>query len=647
MDFRDFHVKGEKRPNKELEARPRWWLEEENLKIAQSVSAALEVISKDQNERLKQYLISTRLYGNLGVSGPSGTSFSKLSSTHPVLKDKISYNVVQSAVDTIVSKTTKNRPKPLALTNGGSYKEQRKAKKLNRFTEGVFYEQKAYEKGEVQMLDGCIWGDGPMHVYATDEDRVGWERVLPHELWVDKLEAFYGEPRNLHRCKDVDREVASAFVTKLHKGSPKLLKELLKAVAQAPAARPDAHGTYGTVSDLITIRESWHLPSGKDTGDGRHVLTIEGATLFAEEWKRRRFPFTKFTWSRRRHGYWGQGLAEQLQPIQLEVNKLMTIIQRSFHLGGTFKVLLENGSKIVKEHLNNDVGALVMYSGTKPDYIVPPLVPPEIYRHLQTLRDAAYEQAGISQLSASSQLPQGVESGKAMRTLNNIESERFISIGHAYERFYMDAAALSIETAKEIAARHKGHYMVKVPGRVYFEDLDWSDVDLEEDCFVMQVMPISSLPNDPAGRLETVQEYIQAGFFTPRQGKKLMDFPDLEAAEGLQAASEDYLTKILDLILDEGVYTPPDQFDDLELGRVMALEYYQRGKASDLEEEKLEMLIRFVGQIDARKAAAQKQLQEQQTAQQMQQAQAGVQPQAEPEPPPTSDIIPNVPGMQQ
>ena len=37
----------------------------------------------------------------------------------------------------------------------------------------------------------------------------------------------------------------------------------------------------------------------------------------------------------------------------------------------------------------------------------------------------------------------------------------------------------------------------------------------------------------PAGRLATIQEYIQAGFITPRQGRRAIDFPDLETIESL------------------------------------------------------------------------------------------------------------------
>ena len=42
-------------------------------------------------------------------------------------------------IDTIVSKVTKNKPKPTFLTDGGDWDLQQKAKKLTKYCEGIFY----------------------------------------------------------------------------------------------------------------------------------------------------------------------------------------------------------------------------------------------------------------------------------------------------------------------------------------------------------------------------------------------------------------------------------------------------------------------------------------------------------------------------
>jgi hypothetical protein len=354
-------------------------------------------------------------------------------------------------------------------------------------------------------------------------------------------------------------------------------------------------GFSRNVSDQVTVVESWRLPSVKGSKDGKHTISIQDCVLFDEVYEKDHFPFANFKWCKRLNGYWAQGAAEQIQNIQLEINKILWIIQRSYHLAGSFKVLLENGSKIVKEHLNNDVGAIINYSGTQPTYITPPVIPVEYYGHLQTLKQSAYEQLGVSQLSASSKKPEGLDSGKALREFNDIESERFMAIGKAYEDFYLQLGKLAVDCAREIAL--DDDYEVGAVTDDTYVKINWREVDLDEDSCTMQIFPISSFSNDPAARLQEVQEYVQAGFISPRQARRLFDFPDLKQIEELANSKENYLHKILEQIVDDGIYTPPEPYDDLELALQLGLEYYSKGKLENLEDERLELLRQFTDSV--------------------------------------------------
>lgn len=557
--------------------------------------------------------------------GISGMNYSRILAVQNALRERITYNLVQSVIDTVAAKVAENKPKPYFLTSGGDHKVQRKAKKMNQFVDGIFYENKAYDVGGLAFRDGCIWGDGVLHVFAKHE-RVAYERVLSSELYVDEVEAQYGNPRSMHRVKNIDRGELEGFFP----GKKALIND-------ADRASPEESGERANISDMVTVRESWHLPSSPDAKDGRHILTIDGAALTPmETWKHDFFPFARFTWCPKPLGYWSQGLAEQMQNIQLEVNKLLWVIQRSMHLAGSFKVFLQNGSKIVKEHINNDIGGIVNYAGQPPIFYTPQVVPPEYYQHLGTLIQRGYEQGGVSQLSAAAKKPEGLNSGKALREFNDQQVDRFRTIGRYNDRMYLDLARLSIAVAKDIAEENGGHYKVTVPGKKFLQEVDWRDIALEDDDYVMQCFPVSSLPSDPAGRLQTIQEYIQAGMLSTRQGKRLLDFPDLEQVEGLANAAEEVLTEVLDNIVDEGDYAPPEPTDDLALAKELVLEYLARGRMQKLEPERLEMLRCFSTQVDELLKL---------TEPQPGPAPTAVQPQAQAAPPPTSDLIQNVPGM--
>lgn len=604
----------------------RWWLARKEDRAA-SVAAVVNQISDFNTRRYAQYQTSARLYGNASILGMNQVLGQRGISTPAVLKDKVSYNIVQSTVDTITSKMAKNKPKPLFLTSGGDYKLQRKAKKLDKFVEGIFYANDAYSLGNKVFRDSCILADGFIHVF-DHYGRVQWDRTLAPEIYVDWMDGFYGKPRQMHLVKRVDREVlADLFSSKA------------RMIREANSADTEAGGIFENISDQLTVVESWHLPSGPEATDGLHTINLAQGNLFEEEWTRQTFPFAKMTWSDRVNGYFGQSLAEQIQNIQLEVNKILWIISRSFHLAGTFKILMERGSRVVKEHINNDLGPIVEYTGTEPKYIVPPVVPVEYYSQLQNLKTSAYEQAGISQLSSSSQKPAGLNSGKALREFNDLETDRFQTVGQAYEKMYLDLSRESINTGRDIYSQTK-KFSVAVPGKKFIETIDWKDIDLEDDEFFMKIFPVSSLPTDPAGRLQTIQEYIQAGFITPRTGRRLLDVPDLEQIEDLQNATEEYLHMILEKIVDEGKYTPPDPEDDLQLAAELALLYYAQGKCNGLEPEKLEMLRRFMIQVKALMAKAM-------TPPPGAAPPGGPGgPQAAPNPQPQSDLIQNVPGQQ-
>lgn len=622
MDFQDFASGG--KSNRKLPSNtPRAWWKLKGTDQADSISATLNALLHWQSSRINQSVISARLYGNMALLGVSGISYSQVGTQQHGLKERITYNVVQSVIDTLTSKMAKNKPKPYFLTSGGDYKAQRKAKKLNQFVEGVFYENDAYALGIDAFRDACVWGDGVIHVFEKN-GRVALERVPITELYVDEIEAFDGCPRQLHRVKQADRDVLKD-----------LFPEHKKDLNNANAAYQNQTGKFPNVADQVTIRESWHLPSGEDAKDGKHVISIDGAILFTEDWEHDYFPFARFSWCKKMWGYWAQGLCEQIQHIQMEINKLLWLVQRSFHMAGTFKVFLENGSKVVKEHLNNDIGVIINYTGQAPVFYVPQIVPKEIFEHLLTLKQNAYEQAGVSMLNATSEKPAGINSGKALREYEDINTDRFQTVGQAYQDFYLDIAKLAIGVIKDIA-EEEGDYEQQVPSKKFIKTINWKEIDLDEDAFIMQCYPVSSLPNDPAGRLQTIQEYIQAGYLSPREGRRLLDFPDLDQVESLANAEEEYLNEIFDNMIDDGIYTPPEPFDNLQLCMELAMLQYAQGKQQCMDEEKLELLRKFMGQVQMLQTLANPP----QPAPMMAPGAGASPPQAQPMQPPQSNLLP-------
>ncbi len=588
------------------EIRPRWWALEDDKRVdpkqlstdvANSIQATVDAFQKRQDARIRQLIVAARLYGNSSLLGVSGVSGSQMVAAPGAIKERLTDNVLQSIVDTSTARIGENKPRPYFLTDGGTYKLQRQAKKLNEFTQGLFYETKAYRLGSNAQRDAEVFGDGLIFV-TKKHDRVALERVLSAEVWIDEAEGVYGKPRQLHWVRAVDREELVQWVKNGQDGAE--LRRTLEAIYDATRAPLLTEGSPSVQADMVTVRESWHLRSGPTAKDGKHCISIDGHLIDPlTDWPHDFFPFARWQWCPRPMGYWSQGLCEQLQNKQLEVNKLLWFMQRSMQMAGTYKVLLENGSKIVSEHLNNEIGAIVKYTGTKPDWFVPNVVPPEYYQQYERIVETMYQRAGVPLQVATGQKPAGLNSGEAQRVYRDSTNEAMKTKEALNEDAFMDLARIAIAMAREIAEETGKGYEVRSPSGRILKTIRLTAKELDPSAWEMQCFPTSSLPKDPAGRLATIQEYIQAGFMSPRQGRRALDFPDLEAVESLANAAEDLVAMLLDGICDDGEYNPPEPTDNLGMAKEMVVEYINRGRAQGLEEDRMDMLRTFSVQVDA------------------------------------------------
>ncbi len=605
-----------------------WWLEANQDKAAAQMLTSAAYLKESQGYRYRQAAIYARLYGNQSLYSFAGANLSKMDQTLGLPQERPTFNIIQSVTDTLVSRITQSRPQPVFLTDNGDYKQRNLAKKLNNFILGEFYQTKAYELGAIALRDALVEGTGCIHTFETPDHKVGLERVLLTELLVDPNEAMYGEPRQLYRIKLMDRNVLIASF-------PKLKKKLEAAAVGYPDNSADSSKT---VSDLIMVVEGWHLRSGKNAKDGRHTLACSAGYLIDEEYIKDRFPFSFLHYAPRMLGFWAQGVAEQLMGTQMELNSILFTISRAIKLVGVPRVFQEESSKVVSAHHNNEIGVIVKFRGIKPTYEVAPCNAPELYAERDKLIQYGYQQSGVSALQASSQKPQGLDSGEAIRTYDDISTDRFAALSRRYDNMFIDLAYQIIDLAKDIA-EEQGEYSTVYPNKNGTKEIDLPKAALIQDSFVIQCFTQSSLPKDPAGRLAKVTEMVQSGMITLQEGRRLLDYPDLEQIEKLANAGEERIFAILDDIIETGKYTPPDPFMDLQLATTLTTQYINLYAPAKLEESKAQKLRDFFNQIQTIKQAAM------QPPPGMPAAPGQPTPQAAPEAPPTSPLVSNAVGQ--
>lgn len=602
----------------------KWWGVEATGKAkrdrAYHVFETVESIWDYQKYRETNNIRYARLYHNMEMVSLRAGMFARTASSGVNVANRVTLNVIKSCVDTVASKIAKNKPRPMFLTADGSWALQRKAKLLTKYLEGLFDFGGAYTEGKRSFVDSCVWGTGVMKIYSDpDKAKICFERIIPDEIIVDETEGRYQKPRQIFQLKLMFREVVTDMFPEFA-SEIKMAQSGLSAEEQRTCA-----------ADMIKVVEAWHLPSSTTSGDGRHSICVENCTLLDEEYTKDYFPFVFQRWTNKLLGFYGMGLAEELIGIQLEINKILRNIQLAQHLMAVPQVWLEANSHVVKAHVNNEFGGIKNYVGTPPIFMVPQAMSPEVYQHLWQLYQKSFEITGVSQLSASSVKPSGVTAAVALREMSDIETERFMLTAQSQEDFYMDAAYIAIDQTRDLYEMGN-NVTAKIKDGKFMRQIKWSEVDIDEDMYSMRIFPTSLLPSQPAGKLQKVQELMQAGFLDKDESLSLLDFPDTDKAVSLKTAARENIIRMIDAMLDEGKPQTVEPYMNIQLALQLSQNAYNEAKMQNAPQGRLDLLMNFMNDCGAKIAPQVAQMQMGQTP--------DMSPQASPQAPPQSELLP-------
>lgn len=507
--------------------------------------------------------------------------------------------MVYSCIDTLTSRITQDEPTPVFLTDASHYKERKVANQMNDFIAGEFYRCNVQELGPEAFRDCAQLGNGFIKILEKD-NRVALERTLETELLVDFNDAYYRKPRALIQTKLCDRGVMAE----------QMPDEAGKIYSAQGGTVDNSPQSTDTVSDQFIISEGWHLPSGKDTKDGRHVVACSEGILLNEPWTKSHFPFEKLDYNQNTVGWFSQGLAEILFPTQMEIYKMLIIASQCIEMTGVPKIVISELSKVLETAFNNNVSSIIKVKtmAEAPQFVNATSNNQEIYEYIKWLIENAYAIAGISSLSAAAQKPAGLNSGEAQRVFQDNQSIRFAALQKRYQQFHNGLAYKMIDKAVDIAKR-EGKYSTVYPGQDGTREIDFPLAGKElKDTYVIKCMTESALPKDPAGRQAKLSEMLAAQEISNQEFRRLSRLPDLEQSDQLAIALEERVLHDLDQIIEEGEkgYTPPDQFilDPTDLATTLTVQTINKYAVTDLEEEKMGLLMDYFTQIQVLKQAA-------------------------------------------
>lgn len=623
-----------------------WWNADKD-KAHLSVISVVNTIEADQHSATAQIKLYEVLYGDNRQGMGRASYLNRWQGAALNNAPKMAINIVQSCIDTLASKISSNKPKPQFVPNEGDWKLYSKAKMATDYLEGIWDACQVYPKAQRMFTDSLIYGISALYVNSKF-NKINVEYIMRDEIFVDEIDGRNEEPMQLHLKRFMSR-------AKLIKQYPKF-KDALKKI---PSVKTDAHNLVNhSVSDIIVCIESWHLPTSDDAGDGKYCMTVENCTLELTDYKHNEYPIVFFRPYQKPHDFCGRGLCETLFTLQMALNRTLRTIQLSQDMIGTPKVLLENGSSVNTDDVNDQVGQIIWYTGTPPQYITPPSVNPEIYQWAETVEQKAYQISGISQASAAGEKPKDVESAVAMESVADIEAGRFENMSISWNDFFMNLARVSMFVSEDLYTKHK-KLVIKLNRNNLVRQMDWGKLNWDEDKFGIQLFPINRLPHDPSGRLDAIQRLIQAGWIDETHGLRLLEMPDLSEETSLMISSLNLSDQMIASCLDDGEYMAPIPQMDLALARNQAKLSIVKATLQKYPEAHIALVIRFddeckqlqdlmaqQAQVEAQKAA----MQAQQTAQAQQPSAAPIgagAPLAQPMKTPRSAMLPNAPPQAQ
>lgn len=591
-------------PGGRMAGEERWWQRsgDELGHVVWGIATGLE---SDQAFRRNRARESLSLYEGRAMRGLHAGAY-----TLEAQYQEYDLNVTRAACDTIIAEIA-GRQKPIAKfqTSGADWKIKRRAKGLEKFVTGVMNQRQgqylnAWQLMQSAFLDTTIWGLGVAKVFwqsGTKErpGRVCIERHFEHELFVDPVEARYGDPQNLFHIytMEVDKAIWTFALDPSLNLSPAERKERAERIERTEEVDPEVYGNNPRVAKSIKIVECWRLKHANGA-PGKHAFVTANMCLHEEEWDRDCFPFVIMRWEADRMGYYGKGLVEQGEAIHRELNQNAVRMQERFRLCGSKRTYIEQDSVDMADMQANDAEVLVEYKkGSQPPTETTPK--PIAEAELMWLNDVFqkyFEITGVSQMRASARKEPGVTAGVAIRTLNDMQTARFALKAKCYEDAYVQLAQQIVLCAREASADGE-----KVSVK-YDKEIVWKDVVVPEDAFEISIAPASSLPNDPAGRLQMAQELFSSGIIGVETFKQLLGWPDLEKEMNNQTSQSRYLEKIFDSMLDATsafAYRAPDPFIvDKPRALIQCAQVYFEALYDDAPELPLVMLRDWMGQMN-------------------------------------------------
>lgn len=425
----------------------------------------------------------------------------------------IQENVIASCIETLCSKIASQKVRPFFNTVNGTFKEMQIAKQAQIFFDMLYEENNVNEIITDAFRNACVFDKG---IVKISDD--GITNRLPWNVFFDPREVTYNQ------------------ITHVAEKLPKTPGRILELKYGIKA---DRNLDY-TIYEYYDVME--HIKA---------VYVQELNKVVTHEYKPNIIPYLEIHYTNPIKGDTSQSVVDQLYGIQTQIDELLAVMKDSIAVNPGMTLLVPRSSNIKTNMLSNRTGQIIQYDPipgqtTSPvTYATNDIISPQFVQLLDKLKNDAYEIVGISQLSATSQKPSGLNSGVALNTMEDIESSRFETQLNSVVRLYVDVAKACLDIfPPEIDI---------LPDDLNRANIKWKDIVEARNNMKIQFSAAESLSKDPSEKLKQLVALSQAGVIPQSHIATLMELPDLQSGYNLANNAFNSVYTFIDNVLVSGI----------------------------------------------------------------------------------------------
>ncbi len=451
-------------------------------------------------------------------------------STEDDTTSSIQENIIGSCIETLCSKIASQKVRPFFNTVNGTFKEMQVARQAQTFFDQLYDENNVNNIITLAFRDACIFDKG---IVKIGDD--GITNRLPWNVFIDPREASYKQ---------------ITYVAEKLPKTPGRLLELKYGI------KADRNLDY-TVYEYYDIME--HVKA---------VYIQEMNKVVSERYEPNRIPYLMIHYSDPIKGNTSQSVVDQLYGIQMQIDELLAVMKNSIAVNPGMTLLVPRSSNIKTNMLSNRTGQIIQYdpipgqTASPVTYATNDIISAQFVELLDKLKNDAYEVVGISQLSATSQKPEGLNSGVALSTMEDIESDRFETQLNNVIRLYIDVA----KACMDIFSPEDNI----LPDALNRANITWADIIEARNNMKIQFSAAQSLSKDPSEKLKQLTALASAGVIPQSHIATLMELPDLQSGYNIANNAFNAVYTFIEDVINNGVpdfipeYLPTDKGGLLE-----------------------------------------------------------------------------------